>query len=90
MAQPLDNLDFLQELLDIPDDPVNRTRKPKDVRDYDTWFKLDHIILGTCSQGPNCAGKILHNKGPGRITAIVNNIEMCRIDFLGGLAHNEL
>lgn len=124
--EPLTNLDFLQELIETPDPPRGtRTRKPKDTRDQDTWFKLDHIIArcldcgstnvekgytsadnpdhsfpdncldcqstnvrmsGLCSQGDKCAGLILYDKGPDRVTAIVNDVEMCRICFLEGLA----
>ena len=125
------SLDFLQELIDTPDPPKGtRTRKAKDTRDTDTWFKLDHILAlcldcgshdiergyeaqsengnslsfpstclscksenvrltGYCSQGENCAGKLLYDKGPERVTAIVNDVEMCRIDFLDGLAKIE-
>lgn len=125
MESALD-LDFLQELIDTPDPPKGtRTRKPKDTRDADTWFRLDHINnrcldcgainsvekgyegtsessfpshcmecqstnvqeTGTCSQGENCIGAVIYNKGPERVTAIVNGIEMCRFDFLDGLAH---
>lgn len=125
--QPIDNLDFLEELVSTPD-PLKgtRTRKPKDTRDQDTWFKLDHINnrcldcgainsvergydgateessflshcmicestnvqdTGCCSQGENCIGAVLYDKGPERVTAIVNEVEMCRFDFLDGLAH---
>lgn len=120
------SLDFLQELIDTPEPPRGtRTRKPKDTRDSETWFKLNHILAmcldcgstqiekgyesesdaeasfpsrclecqsenvrmtGYCSQGDNCAGKLLYGKGPERVTAIVNDVEMCRIDFLDGLA----
>jgi hypothetical protein len=121
----IDDLDFLQELVDTPDPPKGtRTRKPKDTRDTETWFKLDHIVWicrdcnskntemgyssaraelsfpthcldcnstnvtkGYCSRGDNCLGLIEDEKGPERVTAIVNGIEMCRWDFLDGLAH---
>lgn len=88
--EPLTNLEFLQELIDTPEPQKSpRVRKAKDTRDMDTWFKLNHIIMGTCSQGENCAGLILANKGPGRVTALVNGVEMCRFDFLDGLAYIE-
>lgn len=126
-SQPVSDLEFLQDLIDTPDPPKGtRTRKPKDTRDVDTWFKLDHInnrclecgeincieigyegateessfkshcmlcesenvqITGTCSQGENCIGAVLYNKGPERVTSIVNGVEMCRFDFLDGLAY---
>lgn len=123
---PVSDIDFLQDLIDTPDPPKGtRTRKPKDTRDQDTWFKLDHINnrclscgainsiekgyegttessfpsrclecestnvqeTGRCSQGENCIGAVLYDKGPERVTAIVNGVEMCRFDFLDGLAH---
>jgi hypothetical protein len=86
MTLPIDNIDFLQELLDAPEEKNTRTRKPKDIRDQDTWYKLNHNVLGTCSQGSECLGLVLHDKGPGRVTAVVNDVEMCRFDFLNGLA----
>lgn len=123
-SNPVSDLDFLQDLIDTPDPPKGtRTRKPKDTRDHDTWFKLDHINnrcldcgeincvekgydgasafkshclncgsenvhdSGTCSQGDNCIGAVIYDKGPERVTAIVNGIEMCRFDFLDGLAY---
>jgi hypothetical protein len=88
-SKSVDDLDFLQELIDTPDPPREiRSRKPKDIRTYDAWFKLDHIIMGTCSRGDDCAAIILDNgRGPGRVTAIVNEVEMCRFDFLEGLAY---
>ena len=44
-------------------------------------------LSGNCSQGDECLGLALKEpKGPNRVTAIVNGIEMCRIDFLDGLA----
>lgn len=126
-SQPVSDLDFLTELIETPDPPKGtRTRKPKDTRDQDTWFKLDHInnrcldcgeincvekgyegadsnssfpskclncgsenvhTTGTCSQGENCIGAVIYNKGPNRVTSIVNGVEMCRFDFLDGLAH---
>lgn len=90
MASPIDDLDFLQEILELPEKEARtpRTRKPKDVRDHDNWFRLEHNISGTCSQGEDCLGRIYYGKGPGRVTAIVNGIEMCRIDFLEGLGYN--
>lgn len=83
------DLDFLQALIDEPDKiPTTRKpRKPKDVRDSDHWFKLEHIIMGTCSRGDDCVGKILYGKGPDRVTAIVNDVEMCRYCFYDGLAY---
>ena len=89
LSKSVDDLDFLQELLDTPDPPKgSRARKPKDVRDFDTWFKLDHNIMGTCSKGGDCLGITLDNgKGPGRVTATINGVEMCRFDFLDGLAY---
>jgi hypothetical protein len=86
MTSPIENIDFLQELLDAPEEKTTRTRKPKDIRDQDVWFKLNHNVMGVCSQGTECLGLVLHNKGPGRVTAVVNGVEMCRLDFLNGLA----
>jgi hypothetical protein len=88
-SKSVNDLDFLQELIDTPDPPkTSRARKPKDVRSYDAWFKLDHIVMGTCSRGENCAAIILDSgRGPGRVTAIVNEVEMCRFDYLDGLAY---
>jgi hypothetical protein len=126
-SQPVSDLEFLQDLIDTPEPPKGtRTRKPKDVRDVDTWFKLDHINnrchscggincvekgyegaddtssfpskcltcgsedvsdTGHCSQGENCIGLVIYNKGPERVTSIVNDVEMCRFDFLDGLAY---
>lgn len=123
---PISDLDFLNDLIETPDPPKGtRTRKPKDTRDLDTWFKLDHVNnrcldcgaincvekgyegadstssfpskclecgsenvqdTGMCSQGDNCLGILEQNKGPARVTSIVNNVEMCRWDFLSGLA----
>lgn len=91
-SKPVVDFNFLQALVDTPEPPkATRTKKPKDVRDMDGWFKnpnVVHILNGTCSQGDDCLGKILYNKGPGRVTAIVNDVEMCRICFLDGLAYN--
>lgn len=126
MSQSLDDLDFLQDLIDTPDPPKGtRTRKPKDTRDESTWFKLDLInnrclncgainscekgfsgtdpdssfpstclecgsqnvqMTGMCSKGDECLGIVMQDKGPERVTAIVNGVEMCRWDFLDGLA----
>ena len=88
-SNSISDLDFLQELINTPEPErgPRGPRKPKDIRDYDTWFKLDHHVMGTCSQGQNCAGLILDNKGPDRVTATVNDVEMCRFDFLDGLAY---
>lgn len=123
---PISDLDFLNDLIETPDPPKGtRTRKPKDTRDLDTWFKLDHVnnrcldcgeinciekgyegadnkssfpskclncgslnvhITGTCSQAENCLGILMQDKGPERVTSIVNGVEMCRWDFLDGLA----
>jgi len=83
----VDDLDFLQELINTPEPATTpRARKKQDIRDQDTWFKLDHSIMGVCSRGENCIGKVLYDKGPDRVTAIVNEVEMCRYDFLDGLA----
>jgi hypothetical protein len=89
-SRPLDNLDFLQELIDAPQEVErkSRTRKPKDIRDQTTWFRLNHNISGTCSQKQECLGLLLYDKGPGRVTSIVNEVEMCRICFLEGLAYH--
>lgn len=128
-SRSLDDLDFLQELIDTPDPPKGyKSKKLKDVRDVITWFRLDHIVdkcldcgsgfvergyegkdndtiigftdrcmdcgssnvafsVGRCSQGENCIGLISQDKGPVRVTAIVNGIEMCRFCFLDGLAY---
>jgi len=127
---PISDLNFLNELIETPDPPKGtRTRKPKDTRDLDTWFKLDHVNnrclecgaintvekgyegagdssssfpshcldcgsenvqdTGTCSQGDECLGIVMQDKGPYRVTSIVNGVEMCRWDFLDGLAHTE-
>jgi len=86
----VDDLDFLQGLIDTPDPPkgVRGPRKQKDTRDMDHWFKLEHIVMGTCSQGDECLGIVSDNgKGPGRVTSIVNSVEMCRFDFLDELAY---
>lgn len=87
----IDSLSFLQELLDTSQTTTARKpRKPKDIRDQHNWFhnpNVVHDIKGTCSQGSECLGLILYNKGPGRVTAIVNDVEMCRICFLDGLAY---
>ncbi len=125
-SAPLNDLDFLEALIETPDPPKGtRTRKPKDTRDQDSWFKKDHInnrcldcgainccekgysgsdpdyefpnrcmecestnvqMTGVCSQGENCLGILMQDKGPERVTAIVNGVEMCRWDFLDGLA----
>lgn len=127
--QKVDDLDFLQDLIDTPEPPrTTRARKKADTRDFETWSKLDHIIsrcfscdsincvekgyegteessfpsrcmlceetdpsklalTGHCSQDDECLGLALDiPKGPDRVTAIVQGIEMCRIDFLDGLA----
>jgi hypothetical protein len=125
--QVVDDLDFLQDLIDTPEPPrsTRGPRKKADTRDTETWWKLEHIIsrcfscnmvncvekgyegteessfpskclecgsedvslTGHCSQGDECLGLALDiPKGPDRVTAIVQGIEMCRIDFLDGLA----
>lgn len=128
MSPSVNDLDFLEALIETPDPPKGtRTRKPKDTRDMESWFKKDHInnrcldcgainscekgytsdtdknatfpsrcmecestnvqMTGICSQGENCLGILMQDKGPERVTAIVNSVEMCRWDFLDGLAH---
>jgi hypothetical protein len=81
------DLSFLKSLLDQPEREPRSTKK-LDVRDYDTWFKLEHRVSeGYCSN-PECAGQHLINKftgkprGRGQITSIVNDHEMCRFCFL--------
>lgn len=80
------DLDFLNQLLAEPD-KAPRTRKPKDVRDYATWWKLPQNIMGTCSN-PECISELFpelgKGKGRNRVTAIVNDHEMCRHCFLDG------
>lgn len=126
--QIVDDLDFLQDLIDTPEPPRSpRSRKKVDTRDHDTWYKLEHILsrcfncdgincvekgyegteessfpskclecgetdpeklalTGHCSQGDECLGLALDiPKGPERVTAIVNGVEICRIDFLAGV-----
>lgn len=77
------DVDFLAELLKQPE-KAPRTRKPKDTRDQDTWFKLDHNISGRCSN-ENCISVELNQpRGRDRVTSIVNQHEMCRFCFLYG------
>lgn len=79
-SQPFD-LNFLEELLSQPERTA-RSRKAKDTRDYDTWFTLDHIVMGTCSN-PKCISVELERpQGRNRVTASVNSYEMCRFCFL--------
>ena len=83
---PENDVDFLAALMAMPD-VTPRARKAKDTRDNDTWFKLSHIIMGTCSN-TNCISVELERpQGRNRVTALVNGYEMCRFCFLYGWQH---
>lgn len=88
-SQPFD-LTFLNELLSQPE-KTPRTNKPKDVRDNDHWFALPHNIMGYCSN-EECVAELLGvvnqfsglRQGRDRVTAVINDHEMCRFCFLEG------
>jgi hypothetical protein len=87
------DLDFLSDLLAQPERSP-RSKKIADVRDHDTWFKLEHNISGRCSN-EECVAELLgvvnqfsgKRQGRNRATAIVNGHEMCRFCFLEGWRH---
>lgn len=80
------DVDFLADLLKQPE-RVSRTRKPKDTRDQDTWFKLEHILDSECSN-ENCISVELNQpKGRKRVVSEVNGHRMCRFCFLYGWHH---
>lgn len=80
------DLNFLTDLLAQPEKAA-RTRKPKDTRDQDTWYKLEHIIMGTCSNEECVSVQMEQPKGRNRVTSTVNGHEMCRFCFLYGWHH---
>ena len=83
-------LDFLKDLLSQPE-RASRAKKPSDTRDHDTWFKLTHNINGYCAND-ECVAEVLgvvnqfsgKRQGRNRVTAVVNDYEMCRFCFLDG------
>lgn len=78
------DINFLKELIDQPERAPRRAAKAKDTRDQDTWFKLEHNLMGTCSN-PECISIQLDRpQGRNRVTAEVNGYEMCRFCFLYG------
>lgn len=93
MSSPAFDINFLNDLLSQPDKQP-RTKKVKDVRDNDTWFSLFHNIQGYCSN-EQCVAEILQvvnqfsgkRQGRNRVTAVVNEHEMCRFCFLDGWHH---
>ncbi len=90
MSSMPSDLNFLEELLAQPE-RAPRTSKSKDVRNYDTWFKLAHNVSSGCCSNEKCVGVGIPNQFKGGqprtregVTSVVNDYEMCRFCFLDG------